>query len=275
MLAFNFGVAGSAFLGLFALISLIQAARKEAQAGCWSTISILLGFSLLIASFILSSLSENVVGLSLPIVLGTLATLAVISLIVYVLERRSDEFKQLFSRGLLGLGTSILLTIAFWLIPMIPQQIFPLPTPTPIAQAIRNTSSSASANANIVPTDAQASQSTPTERATVASTTTYTPMPSPSPTRTRRAYVPPTLTVTPEATVVAEECDAQVTVNLNVRAEPDTDADIVAIIPEAQYIALYGRSDNGTWWLTEYEDEEGWVFGEYLTLDPICLTEVD
>ncbi len=274
MLAFNLGVAGSAFLGLFALISLIQAARKEAQAGCWSTISILLGFSLLTASFILSSLSEDVTGLSLPIMLSILVALAVISLVVYVLERRGDEFRQLFSRGLLGLGTSILLGIAFWLIPFIPQQIFPLPTPTPIAQAIRNTPVSA-ADANIIPTDAQTSQSTPTQQATIEPTATYTPMPSPSPTRTRRAYVPPTPTVTPEATVVAEECDGQVTVNLNVRAEPDTDSDIVAIIPEGQYIALYGRSDNGTWWLTEYENEEGWVFGEYLTLDPICRTEVD
>ena len=276
MLAFNIGVAGLVFLAIFTLVSLIQAARKDPKAGCLSTVSAVIGFSLLIASIILSSLSDEAEGLTLPVLLGSLGVLAALSLVIYFLERRSDEFRQLYSRGLMGLGASILLLVSTFFIPVIPQQIFPIPTATPIAQAIRtgaNTQADAS-GANIVPTDVSAEE-TPTERVTVVPTQTYTPMASPSPTRTRRAYIPPTATATLEAEVVAEECDGRVTVNLNVRAEPDTDAEIVAIVPEGRTVRILGRSEDERWWLTEFEGEDGWLFGDLLELDAICFTVVN
>ena len=63
------------------------------------------------------------------------------------------------------------------------------------------------------------------------------------------------------------------TVNLNVRSEPDTDSDIVGIIPEGRFVPVLGRNSDGTWWRTEFEGEQGWIARDFIEPDPICLVD--
>ncbi len=266
----NLAIAGAVSLALYLLISVIQAFRRGGKVGCLGNFLTFVGILLMLGSLILGAGNDEPNPLTRPIILGSGAVVAVVSLVVYIMERRKDEFQPMFSRGALGLATGIILLIMSFFVPIIPQAIFPLPTSTPISVGLENATTIAS---NIVPTAAN-DDVTATPRLTLTPTITRTPLPSPSPTRTRRAYEPPTISPTPEQETVAEECDARVTVNLNVRSEPTTESEIVAIIPEGRFVRILGRGneDNSDWWRTQYEGELGWVFGDLLELDPICLS---
>ncbi|MEM6282666.1 MAG: SH3 domain-containing protein [Chloroflexota bacterium] len=269
MLAFNLSIAATVFLALYALTALIQALRKDLRAGCWSHFLITVAILLFSGSFIFSTRTEEPQPLTTPISAGALISLAVLSVITLFIERRGEQFAALYSRAILGLGTSVILTVSLFLTPLVPESIIQIPTSTPVSQSLLAASNSAGVAAgNIVPTQDTATTATPV--ATAEPTLTRTPLPSPSPTRTRRAYVPPTATETPELEAVAEACDAQTTVNINVRSEPSTDAEIVAIVPEGLFIEIFGKNDDGTWWNTEFEGERGWVFGGLLQFDPVC-----
>lgn len=272
MLPLNLALAASVTLTLFLVTGLIQAARKKTRVGCWSNFLLFIALVLSLASAILNALRDDPNPLVLQIIIGMAAALVVLGIIIYLLERRSDQFARLYSRGLLGIGTGLAIAVGLGLALLVPSTIFPLPTSTPISAAVQG-ASDVNVTGNIVPTEQL--DTTPTPEATYTPTQTYTPLPQPTSTRTRRAYVPPTITPTPEAETVSDDCDARVTVNLNVRAEPTTEAEIVAIVPEGTYVNILARNDEGTWWQTDYDGESGWVFGEFLELDLICQTALD
>lgn len=271
MLSLNLAVAAAVALALFVIIGFIQAIREKTQVGCLSNFLVFIALAASIASAVLITLGNEQDSPVPLIILGSVVVLLVLSIIIYVLERRGEQFKRLYSRGLLGIGVGIIIAVGFFFTLFVPSAVFPLPTATPIVAGIQESQDSTAIAGNIVPT--QQANTTATPRATYTPTQTYTPLPPPSPTRTRRAYVPPTITLTPEEEQVSENCDARVTVNLNVRAEPTTDADIVAIIPEDTFVRIVARNDDGNWWRTEFQGEQGWVSGDFLELDPICTVE--
>jgi hypothetical protein len=95
-------------------------------------------------------------------------------------------------------------------------------------------------------------------------------------TRTLLPTITPTLsaTATPLATAAAPTpvlptCDALVIYNLNLRAEPSADAQLLTTIP-------YGTTVSGTeitddnWWRVTYDGQDGWVSGEYLSVLGAC-----
>jgi uncharacterized protein YgiM (DUF1202 family) len=219
-----------------------------------------------------SALSDDPVSTTAQTVaLGLIGVLFLLGVVLWLLERRAQEsVASMYSRGIFSVGTGFILLIAFLFVPQIPTTILPIPTSTPIAAAVNNPDNSS----NIVPTSV-AVDITATPQLTATPTLTRTPLPSPSPTRTRRAYVPPTPTVTPEGLAVLDNCGATVSTNLNVRAEDSTDSDVVSIVPEGQYVNLIAKNPDSTWWQTDYEGIEGWLFADLLTLDPACLVEVE
>jgi uncharacterized protein YraI len=58
--------------------------------------------------------------------------------------------------------------------------------------------------------------------------------------------------------------------NLNLRAEPNFESAVLLVIPFDSTITLFGRSADSTWWLTEYENQAGWVSGEFIRLSDSC-----
>jgi hypothetical protein len=78
------------------------------------------------------------------------------------------------------------------------------------------------------------------------------------------------VTAVPPTPRPVEVCLASVNYNLRLRTEPSRDADTLLIIPYATTINLYARNSDAAWWLTTYQDQEGWVDGEFLTLSAAC-----
>ena len=271
-LPFSLTVAGVALL-LFGLLSIIQSVRGQVRSGCLSTILMTVTLGGFVA-FVVQSASSNdpITPLARNIALGLVGFLIFLGVALWFLERRKeDSAATLYSRGVFSIGTGVILLVAYLFVPQIPTSILPIPTSTPIVAAVN---AQGEDSANIVPT-AVGVDSTETLEVTIAPTQTRMPLPSPSPTRTRRAYVPPTSTPTPEAIAVLENCGATPTTNLNLRAEDNTDSDIVEIIPEGEYIGLTAKNLDGTWWKTEHNGVEGWLFADLLVLDQACQIEAE
>lgn len=262
---FNTLVAGNVFVALYLLMSIIQSARKNVRAGCgvhfFAFMAIVLYTVALVTLAALQEPITQAVGIAYAVGIALLIGLGVILLIW---DMRSKEYKALYSRGLMSILLGSFLGIAYFAIPIIPQNIVVIPSPTAIADGLSRTVNTA----NVVPTDVV--EVTPMPTLQVSPTITNTPLPSPSPTRTLRAYVPPTITPTPEFIAVDDSCGATVTQNLNVRAQDNVDSEVVAIIPAERYIEIFGKNLDGTWWQTEWEGNRGWVLGELLSLDLTC-----
>jgi len=265
-------VSAGAFL-LFAILSIVQSLRGQKRSGCLSTILMTITlFAFLIFTIRASTGGDELATTTRSVALALIGAAIFVGIVLTLLDRRGeDETNSLYSRGILSIGTGILLLAGFYFVPQIPNTIIQVPSPTPISQAVGSTDddTTAESEGNIVPTSV-AANATATPMDTPVPTITRTPLPEPSPTRTRRAYVPPTPTATPESVQVEDLCGAVVLTNLNVRAEDTVDAEIVAIIPEQTRVALSARNEEGTWWVTEFEGETGWVAAEFLQLDPVC-----
>lgn len=269
----NLIIASAVAFGLFVLLTVVQSLRKNVRAGCGATFLLLIGVLTFVVAIVTQVVSQDASANNQDFLFAMIATsiLIVGSLIGLILDRGKDSYQALFSRGVLGITTGVMLLAAYFVLPLFPTTILPIPSPTPIAAVVQNTAPS-----NIVPTDTvDAEAGDEMSGPTLQPTVTRTPIPSPSPTRTRRAYIPPTITPTPDAPTVADECGATVATNLNVRAEPNTEAEVVAIIPEGRYVDLTARTDDFEWWQTEFEGEQGWVAGNFLTFNDACLVEAN
>ena len=59
--------------------------------------------------------------------------------------------------------------------------------------------------------------------------------------------------------------------NLNLRAEPSREGELMMTIPYESVIQVGGQNETGSWWFVNYnEGIWGWVDGEFVTLDPVC-----
>jgi uncharacterized protein YraI len=65
-------------------------------------------------------------------------------------------------------------------------------------------------------------------------------------------------------------CLALADYNVNLRAAPEGDANVLATIPYNNTITLYGRSADSSWWYGEYEGKTGWVKGEFVSPSSSC-----
>jgi hypothetical protein len=109
------------------------------------------------------------------------------------------------------------------------------------------------------------------ETPTRTETLTRTPRPTNTPFPTRQRYA--TRTPLPTATLVTP-CLANVEYNLRLRSTPEQidppNDNTLLVIPFATVIELYGKSEDGLWWLTIYDGQRGWVVGEFMTISAAC-----
>ncbi len=117
------------------------------------------------------------------------------------------------------------------------------------------------------PTEPATATPIPTETPTLTPTLTRTPRPTETPTPTRLGFV--TRTPIPSPTL-PDPCLATVDFNLNVRAEPSTDTELVTVIPFGTAVSVFASNEDRTWWLVSYEGETGWVDGEFITRTASC-----
>lgn len=118
------------------------------------------------------------------------------------------------------------------------------------------------------PTPTPTATQTATPTITPSPTASRTPLPTFSPTATRQRFTTPTPTVTP---TFANPCLAVTLYNVNLRDYPNLeDTQILLTIPFETTLTLYAQSQDGAWWLTEWEGQSGWVSGEFIRRAEAC-----
>lgn len=245
--------AGGLFGLLFAGNALLQTARRRAKIGFVHTLLAFLTALLSVAGLAAGQMNAAET-LRLPMALAGLLALA--GLVTLALETRRPE-KLKGSRGVLSLGVAGLLAVASLTVAPLADALLVMPTPFALP--------------TLAPTATQPlfATRTPTPTPTLTATPTVTRTPRPTLTPTRPVFG--TETPTPTPTVLVETCEAVVNYNLNLRAAPDTGALVQRSIPFNARLTLTGRSADSVWWYTTFDGLEGWVSGEFLTLDAACV----
>ncbi len=276
-------IGGAAFALLFILNALVQTIRRQTRLGFWQTALAFLTALLPLAGLIANALS----GMTVPLGRGTgplsgtfarsplfvphrltlmiAGVLIVVSLLIMLLElRRPERLKG--SRGIFGIGVGVLLIASVFAVSVLSENVLQpaLATPTPIIAAAVVQQNS--------PTDI------PQASGTFPPTLTLTPSPTPSltPTRIRPTATPtPTrfrfATRTPEPTAtLPNPCLALTNYNVNLRTEPNLESEVLAQIPYNTTVTLFGRDADSLWWFSEYDDQAGWLKGEFLNISASC-----
>jgi len=75
------------------------------------------------------------------------------------------------------------------------------------------------------------------------------------------------------ASMVQATCDLLVLYNLNLRAEPSADAQLILTIPYSTRITADASRDG--WWHVEYNGQTGWVSGEFVSAPSTCDSLTD
>lgn len=73
----------------------------------------------------------------------------------------------------------------------------------------------------------------------------------------------------PETEAAVATCEVVVNFNLNFRTGPAEDENWLATIPAYTTVTSTGQNADG-WWQVTYDDETGWVSGDYVTADRAC-----
>lgn len=197
-----------------------------------------------------------------PVVIVALAAGAglILGSILLILERRKDNYSAQKSPSVLLMAIFVLLGALTMFIPILPEQFWPaqemLPTATLTTVAVASG-----------PSPSPQPTVTPTALPTATPTSTQQPTLWPSATPTRERYS--TRTPTPTQPVI-RFCGAVVEYNLNLRRDRSLESEILLVIPFGSIVDVGGRSANGEWWFIEYNDEWGWVMGDYITPESLC-----
>jgi hypothetical protein len=108
----------------------------------------------------------------------------------------------------------------------------------------------------------------PTPTLTPTPTITRTPLPTftPTPTRVRFATATPTATPT-----LPNPCRATADFNVNLRDLPSlTGSRVLLTIPFQSEFDVFGPSVDGEWWLASFNNQQGWVKDEFISVTRAC-----
>lgn len=117
----------------------------------------------------------------------------------------------------------------------------------------------------ITPTSTPPPTATATPSPTPTLTRTPRPTASPTPTRARFASRTPTYTPT-----LPNPCLVSALYNVNLRAAPGLDAELLATIPYETVLPAFGRSEDSAWWFVNYNDQAGWISAEFVSSTSVC-----
>lgn len=110
----------------------------------------------------------------------------------------------------------------------------------------------------------------PEATATASPTATQPPTATPLPTQTPWPTSTPFPTFAPTSTTApVAACNVLINFNLNLRASPSADGDLLLTIPYGTIVSASDHNADG-WWQVTYEDVTGWVSGEYVTVMAGC-----
>ncbi len=106
-----------------------------------------------------------------------------------------------------------------------------------------------------------------TQPPTARPSATRTPRPTATATPTRDLFSTRTPSPTP---TLSSPCLLLPVYNVNLRATPSLDAELLVTIPFETALNAYGQNADGSWWFVEYEGSAGWVKAEFVNATPSC-----
>ncbi len=260
--AFWAAVVGSVALAIGLVYSAIRLRRAAPRAGIVTAVLAFMASAGICAGTLGFSLLGPFDARALIVVLLTGALSIVAGIAMFARERRLEGFDPGRSPGLLYAGVGVLAVVSAIILPTLPMQ-FTLPPPTPVVTR------------TATPTRTPPPTRTPRESATPTPIPSLTLTPTPIPTLTLTpTYDLPALptSVEPTATLTPTPAPCTVTVNRNVnlRRGPSADQERILTVPYETVLPVLERSQDKKWWKVTFQDQQGWVSGEFVTPDSGC-----
>jgi uncharacterized membrane protein YidH (DUF202 family) len=245
------------------LYSTVQLARRRARAGIFIVLIALVASALFCVSTSASALIMwHDFRLTLAIVAVGIGS-SVIGVVMWLKERRAEEFRSDRSYGLLYAGLGLFMLVSTLILPTLPAQLNP-PPPTRFVIA----------SPTITRTLATSQTPLVTASFTALPSLTFTPTPLPSLTHTPTIaplVVSPTRGIPTETrTPTASPCTVTARQNVNLRESPSLNATRLTTIPFNTVLAASAKSEDGNWWRVTFEGQTGWVSAEFVNADPRC-----
>jgi hypothetical protein len=259
-----FLAAGSVFALLFVFNLILGFLRRAPKIGFLHMLLAFLAALVSLTGLIANQMRAEPLVLVNRLAIGIAVLVIVPSVIVFLLElRRPERFKA--SRGVLGLGVGVLLILSTFTVPLTAESTLSAisPSSTPVIVAARLEESTSEVT-NDTPTRTPSATPSPSATSTLTATRIR-----PTATATATRFQLMTRTPVPTATL-PNPCVALTLYNVNLRAEPDSESDLLTTIPYNTSVTLFGRDDDATWWFAQHEDQAGWLDGEFLTLSISC-----
>ncbi len=206
--------------------------------------------------------------LSLTLVMGLCALVLGVTLSLIENRRTPIKGKRGLPIGALIIGIGLLGSISSLIVPVIPSQLAPIEaaTSTPIGAV--------TATATLLPTRTPRVSATATVPPTLTARPTALPTLTETPPRAVPTAINPSDTLTPvqnepnvtlaanptnssTAKGTASACLITVSRNVNLRAAPSADSQLLTTIPFGT--TLPGSEQVKGWWRVRFQDQEGWV----------------
>lgn len=277
----------------FILYAVVQTLRKHPYANVFGVLLAYLAVLIPVGVFAWGTARQTLPALLTFIVVISAAITLLFGLVLIVTELRRKPRKLGRSYGLLSIGVSVLIVVGLVATPtilsLIPNtsvsaasaaagnfaafgqggdtagttvQATPNSFPAaPAGFALPAEATEEAATATLMPTNTPANTG---ESARHAVLPTITPSPAISSTPTPFASL---ATATPSASAIT--CEMLTLYNLNLRAEPDAESELLRTIPYGTTITADGVDADG-WWHVRYGGQEGWVSGEYVSAAAAC-----
>ncbi len=190
-----------------------------------------------------------------------------IGVVLFIIETRRANPDLNRSQGILTIGVSVLLFITVLVGPLIEERVSQF-TLDGVATAQELNDSSPTPG---IVTSTPATQPTRDTVSLVTNTPEAISITVENPLPTRYVYTTPVVTATTVDTVVeTTQCEGIVQNNLNLRANPSINGQLILTIPSGATVSVYAQKADESWLYTGYEGNTGWVSTEYVFLNAGC-----
>lgn len=279
-------VMGIVFSLLFVINSLLRAVQGREKVSFFETLLTFLALVFPLLALVTNNDSSSPLPLVDRAAIGLGVALIVVSVVTFIIERRKTARPLAQQRGVLGVGVGLLMVAATFVAPVAAK--FQQPAHLPAAVSANAPLNSGNVNVAALlnsptPVVVQPTALAPTQTLDIVllqMSATPTRFPSPQPTPTNTPFIIATTTSGTSADVdqnveqVSESsiagCMAVVRQNVNLRSGAAATYDLLLTIPFSTTLNVSARNETSDWWFVSYQNQTGWVSGEFINLDANC-----
>ncbi len=286
-------IMGALFSLLFGINSILRTARGKEKVSFFETLVAFLALVFPVMALVNNSASTQPLPLVNGATIGLGVALLLMSVITFIIERGKSARPLAQRRSVFGIGLGLLLVAAIFITPLAGrlsssgQRNLSAPASTP--------NNGSTVNVAVVGGNAVSSSPTPTLAKPITVVPTHTPdaallqmsatptrFPGPTPTPTNTPFIIATSTsgsvmdtnqsAGQAAAAQITGCMAVVRQNVNLRSGPGTSFQLLTTIPFSTTLNVSAKNKTADWWHVSYENQSGWVSGDYVNVDADCAT---